>query len=190
MARIPFELRDQGKEMYIVDGLTLEDVAKKTGISLASLKNFSTDEGWADQRKEYRDALGGIRRKTVLLRGRLIEKALSSLDPQDVYAVSRLEAATKRTGSGGTVSMPMEGREIRTPEDAVNALQEAVQQKVNLMLTRPEELSFSAIKDMKKALELLEDMKAFHAEDEKTPDRRGLSDEVVDDIKRRILGIS
>ena len=191
MSGIPFELRDQAREMYIVDGLTLADVEKRTGISLASLKKYSVEECWSDKRREYREALSGIRRKKNLLRVRLIEKALSSLDPQDVYAVSRLEKAMNATSGSGQPDGPsVETREINTPDDAVEALQSAVQQKVNRMLARPEELSFAGIKDMKRALDLLEDMKSKQAEEDALPERRGLSDETVEHIKRRILGIS
>ena len=192
MARIPYELRDQAKEMYIVDGLTLDDVAKNTGISIAALKGYSADEDWSTQRKEYRDVLGGLRRKTVLLRGRLIEKALQSLDPQDVYAVSRLESATKRAGGQGAVAMPTARREIKTPEDAVKALQDAVEAKLNLVLSNPAEINLGSIKDVKKALEMIGDMKTNYATDEapeldedtREQDRAKLVDEV-----NRILGV-
>jgi len=186
---IKWETREYAEELYIVDGLTFEQVAEKTGVSVSQLKNWSAAENWRGKRREYRQALGEIKRNTVLLRKRLIAKALQSLDPQDVYAVSRLEAAAGKSGSGETESPGVsEAREIRTPEDAIEALQEAVEHRLNVMLSQPGALTLSAIKDMKKALELIDEMKARYREPEVR--KRGLSDETVEDIRRRILGIS
>jgi len=184
---IDFELREQAKDLYIIDGLTLEQVARETGISERTLAKWSSEEGWAERRREYRLALSEIKRSKVLLRRNLIEKALQSLDPQDIYAVARLELTEGKSSDIHTRNIN-DLREIRTPEDAIDALQEAVQHKINIMLSKPEELKLSAIKDMKKALELINEMKSKYTKPEER--KRGLSDETVQDIKRRILGIS
>ena len=47
---------------------------------------------WMDRKKEYRSAFANIRRDTVLLRKRMTERALKSLDPQDLYAVDSYSA--------------------------------------------------------------------------------------------------
>lgn len=159
---IDFETRDWAGELYIVDGLTLEQVAKDAGASIQTIKQWSVKYEWGAKRDEYREAIGGIKRNTAILRKKLIAKALSSLDPQDVYAVSRLEAMAKgqKTEDRGQGS---EVRKIETPEDAVAALQEAIEIRINGMLTRPDAISLKGIKEMKEALKLVEQMKAKQA---------------------------
>lgn len=93
---IPFELREQAENLFIVEGLTLGQVAAETGISVQSLKRWSADEGWPVRRAEYREAVGEIRRGLVLLRKRLIGKALETLDPKDISAVAKIEASARQ----------------------------------------------------------------------------------------------
>jgi len=47
-----------------------------------------------------------------------------------------------------------EKRIIKTPEDAVDALGDVVESKINGMLTKPGAISLSGIKEMKQSLEL------------------------------------
>lgn len=54
-------------------------------------------------------------------------------------------------------------RKIETPEQAIAALGEAVQAKINLALADPAALDLKGIKDMKQALDLLANMQAEHA---------------------------
>ena len=186
---IDAELREKAEVLYIVDGLTFEEVAKATGIHMRTIQGWSAEEGWSAQRREYRKALGEIKRNTVLLRKSLIAKALQSLDPQDVYAAARLETASSR----GKVDDPAYAscetiREISTPEDAINALQEAVEKKINLMLTKPSDLSLAGIKDMKKAFELIDEMKKrYRVEPEEKDAKQGLTKENLKKIEEEIL---
>lgn len=94
---IPWEIRERAEELYIVEGRTFEQVAADTGVSVSQLKRWAADGNWSARKKEYRQAFADIRKNTVKLRKALIEKALGSLDPQDIYAAVRLEAVTART---------------------------------------------------------------------------------------------
>lgn len=96
---ISWEIRERAEELYIVDGLTYEQVADATGVSVSQLKNWGVDGQWREKREEYRKALGEIKRNTVLLRKRLIAQALSSLDPQHVYAAARVENISIKQGT-------------------------------------------------------------------------------------------
>lgn len=189
MKEISWEIRERAEELYIVDGLTLEQVARETGISIQSLRKWSAEEGWRDKKREYRQALSEIKRNTVLLRKSLIAKALQSLEPQDVYAAARLEAASARFKGDDPAYAPSETvREISTPEDAINALQEAVEKKINLMLTKPSDLSLAGIKDMKKAFELIDEMKErYTVEPEEDSKKQGLTKENLKKIEEEIL---
>jgi len=184
----PWEVRERAEDLYIVDGLTFDQVAVATGVSGSQLKRWSDADHWQERKQEYRQALGEIRRKTVELRRNLIIKAAQSLDPQDVYAVARMEAIFAR-GRGKEVSSEQsvvsseEGKVIRTPADAVAALEEVVERKLNGMLSRPETLSLNGIKDLKKSLELIEELKTRYRS--AAPGEESLDDD--DENRRRLV---
>ena len=204
---ISWEIREQAEELYIVDGKTFEEVAEITGVSVAQLKRWGASQpdpddpeqkssSWMDRKKEYRTAFANIKRDTVLLRKRLISKALKSLDPQDVYAISSLEstvvkvqqADSQAPGIGG---QGLEKRPIKTPEDAVDALGDVVESKINRMLTKPGAISLAGIKEMKQALELIEKMKTkYKPEVGKDAKSRGLSADHAEEIRKKILGVA
>jgi len=52
-----FATREYARELYVVDGLTQEAVAAATGVSIQSIKEWSTADGWKEKRAEYRNAL-------------------------------------------------------------------------------------------------------------------------------------
>lgn len=185
-----WEVRERAEELYIVEGLTQDQVAKATGVSISTIENWSRADGWQERKREYRKALSDIKRKTVLLRRAMIEKALHSLDSQDCYAVARLEAAIAKSETRSTKSeTTMEGplREIRTAAEAVEALEEAVERKLNAMLAG--DVDLAGIRDLKKALELIQEMKKRHLADSVEDRRKGLSDEAVEEIRQKILGL-
>ncbi|MDY7034543.1 MAG: hypothetical protein SV375_00045 [Thermodesulfobacteriota bacterium] len=102
MAR-DLEDRERAEDLYIIDALTLEEVARATGIPERTIQKWSADDCWNEKKKEYQDTLKDIKRNTILLRKSLISKALQSLDPQDVYATVKMEflAERKTRGPGG-----------------------------------------------------------------------------------------
>jgi hypothetical protein len=101
------EAKEQAKDLYVLEGLTLEQVATETEIPIATVESWSASEGWAGRKREYKASLADIKRKRVLLRKALIDKALQTLDPQDVYAASRMEATSKDHGQA-SLSVPPE----------------------------------------------------------------------------------
>ena len=128
---IAWEIRVNAEGLYVVRGLTYEQVAKAIGVSVSQLKNWGKAGNWRQKREEYRSAQGEIKRNTVLLRKNMIAKALNSLDPQDVSAVSQLEAVTFSRGR--------EGREIRRDpvlDNFVTALGVFLRQKLQLVLEK------------------------------------------------------
>ena len=106
-----FELYERAEELYIVDGLTLEQVSKMTGASTSVIEKWSAENGWKEARREYRRAIGDIKRKTVLLKKRLVDKALDTLDPQIIYALSRVMKATSKIEEHGQI--PADERDIK-----------------------------------------------------------------------------
>ena len=188
---------DEAEDLYVVDGLTLETIAARLGPdgpSVTSLSGWKQEGDWEERRRELGRALSDVKRNTLLLRQRLVEKALQSLSAQDVYAVSHLESALARSkGSQAGTPAPLgtlDVREIKTPQDAVNVLNEVVQRKLNGLLTQPDLLTLTGIKDLKQCLELIENLKAKYQPDEATGQAPGLSDEAANEIRRQILGIA
>jgi transposase len=97
MAReIDWEIRERAEELYVVDGLTFDQVAKETGVSVTQLKNWSGAEGWREKREEYRVNKQSIRSTVTKLRKQLAQDALNTSDPQKVFAFIRLEALAGR----------------------------------------------------------------------------------------------
>jgi len=187
---IDFELHQQAYELAVLDGLTLDNVARRTGIPRSTITRWSADEGWMADREEYRRAQGEIRRKTVLYRKGLLEEAMRSLEPQAAYAWATVENVARRSESGGeTQAEPPADREIKTAQDAVDALQEAVEIKINRMLTNPGELNLSAIRDMKKALEMVEELKRAYDRTGEEEARKSLNKEEALFWREKILGV-
>jgi len=196
-----WETIEATEELYILDGLTFEQVAGRTGVSVSQLKRWSSDSDptWPDRRREYRQAQTSVRRGVMLAKAKLIESVIATEDPQKAYAFGALvssgklveQEARERSGAAsmGDPAQPA-GREIRTPQDAVEALREAVQIKLNSMLTRPGELSFAAIKDTKAALEMIEQLQGKYKPEDEPARKGGLSDEAAEAIRRQILGLN
>lgn len=190
------ELQQWAEDLYLVGGMSLAGVARATGVAKEVLAEWAGRENWEERRREYRKSVAAIRRNTVALRVRLLEKALESLDPRDIQAVAKLESAVAR-GKTQEETAPPEIPEERQPsfaslKEAVTALREAVERKIGTMLARPDTLSAGALRELKQSLDLMEKLEAGQAKKEaenKANRPKGLSDETVREIRRKILGI-
>jgi len=89
---IDWEVRERAEELYIVDGLTFEETARETGVSVAQLKNWSAAEGWREKREEYRKTKQILRSTIMKVRQKMAEEAAANPDPQKIFAFIRLEA--------------------------------------------------------------------------------------------------
>ena len=184
------EDRERAEELYVIDGMTLEEVAKETGIPERTVQHWSAEDKWKARQKEYQNAASDIRRYTRLTKLKLIKAAMTSLDPQQVYAFAALERATARDGEippGPPLGKGGEEREIRTPEEAVEALQEALERKLNLMLSQPGEISLKAMKDMKGAMALLDEMRAKYMGDDGKKKDKLMSSEEIKKLREHLL---
>ncbi|MCP4576446.1 MAG: hypothetical protein GY846_09215 [Deltaproteobacteria bacterium] len=186
---IPWEIRERAEELYVVDAMTYDQVAKSTGVSLSQLKRWAKDGAWTEKKREYRKALADIKRNSVLLRQNLIRNALGSLDPQDVYAAARFEMVAKAGKKESQDITPISDTvEINTPQEAVHALGEAMERKINLMMHG--NIDLAGVKQVHQCLELLEKMKARYApEDNASAKKGGLSEAAANNIRAKIMGI-
>ncbi|MBU2550487.1 MAG: DUF1804 family protein [Proteobacteria bacterium] len=185
------EVRLRARELVVVEGLTCEQAADAAGVDPEVVRGWAGREDWARRREELSEELAEIERDTVRLRRRLLEAALESLDPRQVHAFARLEqmAANKSVGGGRRPSGGEDPpREIKGPAEAAEALERAVELRINRFLTEPGALTLNGVKEIKSALDLVLSLKARHKA-ESGEGARGLSDDHAAEIRRKILGL-
>jgi len=85
------EQRQQAKELYIIEGLSLDQIAAQTGVSARTVKTWSVNEDWIQKRKEYQKERDVFQVSLAELKTKMLQKALESLDPQMAYAVVAIE---------------------------------------------------------------------------------------------------
>lgn len=186
---IDWEIRIDAEDMYITGGLTYEQVAEKTGVSLATLKRWGSEGGWTDRKRELREAQRDIKQKTVMLRLGLLQTAMDKHDPMQVFAAAKFEdlalkkEALRGTISGGAVNaIPVS---LETPGEAVSLLQVAIERKIGVLVSGDSPLDIKVLKDLKACMELLEQMKQKDAPG--TPDeKRTLDADEIRNIREQI----
>jgi len=179
---ISWDLREQAEELYLFEGKTHEEIAGITGIAVQTLKGWSVDGGWSDKRREYRQQITEIRRDTVRLRSGLLKQALNSLNPQHVYAFTNIEQmAVKAAKEEFPVIQFNDPIIIKTPEDAIDALQDLVEKKLNIMLVQPGAINLAKIKEIKQAQELIDKMK------EKYKPAKEITESATEEDKKRLI---
>lgn len=96
---------------------------------------------------------------------------LGKIDNQALYAYSTLLKTIVDLSPKDPIDTPPAAetmREIRTEEDAVKALEDSLEMRLNGMLSNPASINLKAIKDVKQSMDLLRDLRerinAAHAE--------------------------
>lgn len=192
------EVVERAEELYCVDGQTFEAVATLTGVAASTLKRWSERYGWQDKKEQIRQAMSSIRTNTIRLRARLLENCLTTLKSQDAFAVSAIEGLALRAAAQKTdpvlkaESISSPPREIKTDEDAVAALEEAVSIKVASMLSDPGRITGAAVKEIAQIRATIEDLKkaASGKTSAESGKRSGLSADAAEQLRRDILGIA
>ncbi|MFZ5774038.1 MAG: hypothetical protein ACOY3Z_00940 [Thermodesulfobacteriota bacterium] len=190
-----WETREAAEELFIIDGLTYEQVAERTTVSVSQLKRWGGESGWVERRREYRQAQTTVRRGVMLAKAKAINSVLENMDPQVAYAFSSLvasgkiieEQARENAAAAGPALGTIE-RPIKTAQDAVEAMQEALQRKINAVLGDPSGFTLEAIKGLRQAMEIIEALQAKYLTDTKKT-KQGLSGDAVQEIRKQILGI-
>lgn len=170
----------KAQELYCVARLSYREVAKEVGVAESTLKRWSEKFGWRGKRERIAQAECDIRADTVLARSGMIKHLMDSKDPQAAFAVSSLEtlamrqAEAERAGRILNFATRNEKRTIRTTEDAIEALREAIEAKLVMLLAAPGDLDFKTVADVQKALALAGEMEAVAKPAEDTTSK-GLS---------------
>jgi transcriptional regulator with XRE-family HTH domain len=194
-----WDIIEAAEEMYILDGLTFDQVAERTGVSVSQLKRWSGDSNpsWPDRRKEYRAAQVSVRRGVMLAKAKVIASVIESEDPQKAYAFGALVSAGKqieaeareRMATSGPASAPVDAAAGPLPDggDMVEALRLAVQARIAALTQQPGAISLKAIQELLAAMDMLERKTAASAEEPEAIG--GLSDDAAEIIRRKILGL-
>jgi transposase-like protein len=174
----------QAQELYCVARLTFEKVAEETGVAVSTLKRWSEKYEWRAKREQLAQAEADLQADTILARSVMLKRLIDSKDAQTGFAVASLETLAMKQAEAARARKLMDAarqqglRTIRSPEDAVTALEEAVGLKLNRLLQSPEDLDFKAVSDVRKALELVAEMKAAGGQAE--DDGRGVSGDNIE----------
>ncbi len=191
----PYETRMDARGHYVVGGMTYEQVATTTGVSVSQLKKWGSDEGWVGKRKEYRDAQASIEENTVLLRAGLLKNALTTKDAQDVYAAAAMEKLAialdnqltrkSRAATPGRLDVP--DMSFSDPEEMVDELWKAIETRAAMMISSPDTMD---LKQIQAGIETWGNLKKKYAKKTDQPQKiKELDKDAIQTIKD-IYGIS
>jgi len=153
------------QELYCVARLTFDQVAEETGVAASTLKRWSATYEWRDKREKLAQAEADLQADTIMARSVMLKKLIENKDAQTSFAVASLESLAMKQAEAARAQKLMsaarknELHPIRTQQDAVAALEKAVELKLNRLLQSPEELDFRTVQDVRKAMELVKELK-------------------------------
>lgn len=185
----------QAQTLYCVDRLSFDAVAQETGVAASTLKRWSEKYGWREKREELAQAEADIRVNKVKARAVTLKALLDKPKAELAFAVSALESqalkeaeAARKGALLAAASEQAPELSIKTPADAISALQKAVEQRLAYVLSRPECDILRESQNVKKTLELIEELQAKYVKEDSRK-AEGFSADTVDKIKKQILGI-
>jgi len=183
-----WETREQAQELYVIEGHTYDEVAGMTGVSVSQLKRWGKEDSWSEAKRELRQALTDIKRKRVLLRRDLLDKAMG-LEPQNVYAFAKMEQVAAAIDKGQEkepkpAPVPISERKFGNYGEAIDALQQAIFLRFGELVQGNGSINPKAISDLKTAMVMVDEMKAKYSPEEES-DAYGLDDEDIEYISER-----
>lgn len=192
----PPETVFRAQELYCVDRLTFAQVAKAVGVADSSVKRWSDIYGWQAKRDEIAQAEMDIRADFILARSRMLKALMESKDAQTGFAVASLEGLAMKQAEAVRQGRQVENaatiaaqppREIRTEADAVAALEEALNIRINRILADPSLVDLKTVRELQQAMALVQGMRKGAAK--ATARKKGLTPETTEAMRRKILGV-
>ena len=186
----------RAQELYCVDRLSFARVAEIVGASPTTLKAWARKFHWAAKREEIARAESEIRVNIIRSRKAALEQLLAASEPKEAapmaFAVASLEnLALKREELAAAGKIPGVSRTARrkivSREDAIAALRDAVEEKINHALGDPGAISAASVQDIKRCLELVGELEAGLPKEAEDARNKALSPENAKAI-REILG--
>ncbi|MDR1660141.1 MAG: hypothetical protein LBR94_07355 [Desulfovibrio sp.] len=185
----------QAQELYCVDRLSFDAVAKATGVAASTLKRWAEKYGWRAKREEIARAQADIRADKVLARAAMLKALIQTKDPQTGFAVSSLETLAlkeaeiaRQNATRNDFGELSPAISVNTPGEAIAALRKAVESKLALLLARPEDVNLRAVQEVQKCLALVGQLEAAHGGGAEKDRPKALSDENLRAI-RAVLGV-
>jgi hypothetical protein len=191
----------EAEDLYCVDRLPMRKVSEQTEVPESTLWRWSAKYGWADKREEMRREQSAIRMNMIRLRSKLIEECLNvggdERNPMNVFAAAKMEEVAQKaedrvrmSDSGRRTSKEesvapcssekeIQPREIKSEEDAAQALEEALTLKLSIMVQDPKGLDVKAIKGVREAMQMIAEMRGKDEEEKRSS---GFSAESVQEI--------
>lgn len=187
----------KAQELYCVDRLSFARVAELTGVSATTLKAWSEKYGWRAKREEIAQAESDIRVNTIKGRKVALEMLLEAGDGKEAsqmaFAVASLESlALKQAELAAAGKIPSAAAparpKIATRADAVAALREAVERKLGVALADPAQITTATVQDVKKCLELVEELEATLPKEAAQKTEKGITEETRERIIKAMAG--
>lgn len=187
----------KSQELYCVDRLSFARVAELTGVSATTLKAWSEKYGWRAKREEIAQAESDIRVNTIKGRKVALEMLLEAGDGKEAsqmaFAVASLESlALKQAELAAAGKIPSAAAparpKIATRADAVAALREAVERKLGVALADPAQITTATVQDVKKCLELVEELEATLPKETAQKTEKGITEETRERIIKAMAG--
>jgi hypothetical protein len=169
-------------------------VARETGVAASTLKRWAERDGWRAKREEIAKAQADIRADKVLARAKMIKSLLDKPKADTAFAVSSLEmlalkeAEVARQGVIRSREENAPALSISTPGEAIAALRKAVEGKLALLLSRPENLDLRAVQEVQKCLALVGQLEAAYGGGAEKDKPKALSEENLQAL-RAVLGV-
>lgn len=193
-----WETIEAAEELYIIDGLSFDQVAARTGVSVSQLKRWSADStpDWPDRRREYRQAQVSVRRGVMLAKARLIASVIETEDAQKAYAFGALVNSGKQIDAEARERVqaappPAEDASALVAEvvDPIGALREAVSLRVATLLQAPGTITLGAIKELLAVMDVLERRAATKPTEGDSEAAGSMSPEQLQEAIRKVYGI-
>lgn len=179
----------KAQELYCSDRLSFVAVAERTGVADSTVRRWADMYGWREKREEIARAEADIRADKVLARAKTVKTLLHNPTANMAFAVSALEAQALKEAEAARMMVERAAHDdappvvIDSPATAVAALRKAVEQKLTLLLTRPEAVDLKAVQEVQKCLALLGDMeKAIPQDDAPQGGNKG----ITEDLRKRL----
>lgn len=217
MGNIPSETREAAYAIWVESGQNLSECHRKMNGELDYVVSRQSLHAWKEKYNwEARAARAEAEEKNrknatsneALLVPLLKQKEkyedyfdgleVGKVDNQAVYGYNSIlktildikQKIEDRKKEGETESASGPGIIIKTPEDAIAALQTAVENKMNAMLSQTGSVSFKGVQEMEKALAMIEKMKTKYSSEEKTKEPASKEDrqKLIDEVDK-ILGV-
>jgi len=177
----------EAQALYCVDRLTFEAVAERTGVSVATLKRWSDKYEWRVKRQELAETESQIRVDTLKARATMLAKVVDKGDHFAAFAAAKLEAvALDQAKFKSELAAHPAPVKIESPAQAAELLEKALGKKMGALLAAPGTIDLKVIKDLRQALELLNEMKSQASQEISQND--GLSLEIEEKIKAALEG--